>query len=109
MPFRMIPIEFAARAGDPTVNPKSKLQSFAVAIVRDALESQRELRFVHVPIAEMVVPSRIEHIHIESEFGTPIDLRKVVDIAKPAVRVRYDLDILPGYPSLEDILRPVLG
>jgi predicted GTPase len=42
-------------------------------------------------------------------IGTPIDLRRVVDISKPAVRVRYDLDILPGYPSLDDILRPVLG
>jgi predicted GTPase len=41
--------------------------------------------------------------------GTPIDLRRVVDIAKPAVRVRYDLDILPGSPTLTDILKPVLG
>jgi predicted GTPase len=41
-------------------------------------------------------------------IGTPIDLRRVIDIRKPAVRVRYDLDILPGSPSLTDILRPVL-
>ncbi|MEX0985048.1 MAG: cyclic 2,3-diphosphoglycerate synthase [Actinomycetota bacterium] len=40
--------------------------------------------------------------------GTPIDLRQVIDIAKPAVRVRYDLEILPGSPSLADILAPVL-
>ena len=32
-------------------------------------------------------------------IGTPIDLRKVVDISKPAVRVRYDLDVLPESPS----------
>ena len=42
-------------------------------------------------------------------IGTPIDLRSVIDIRKPAVRVRYDLEILPGYPTLADILRPVLG
>ncbi len=40
--------------------------------------------------------------------GTPIDLRQVIDISKPAVRVRYDLEILPGSPSLADILAPVL-
>jgi predicted GTPase len=41
-------------------------------------------------------------------IGTPIDLRRVIDIHKPAVRVRYDLEVLPGSPSLADILRPVL-
>jgi predicted GTPase len=42
-------------------------------------------------------------------IGTPIDLRRVIKIDKPAVRVRYDLDVLPDSPSLEDVLRPVLG
>jgi len=32
----------------------------------------------------------------------------VVDIRKPAVRVRYDLDVLPDSPQLIDVLRPVL-
>ena len=41
-------------------------------------------------------------------IGTPIDLRQVVEIHKPAVRVRYDLDVLPGSPGLTDVLRPVL-
>jgi predicted GTPase len=41
-------------------------------------------------------------------IGTPIDLRRVIDIGKPAVRVRYDLEVLPGSPSLTDVLRPVL-
>jgi predicted GTPase len=41
--------------------------------------------------------------------GTPIDLRRVIDIAKPAVRVRYDLEVLPGSPPLLDVLKPVLG
>ena len=42
-------------------------------------------------------------------IGTPIDLRRVIDIRKPAVRVGYDLDILPDSPSLTDVLKPVLG
>jgi predicted GTPase len=41
-------------------------------------------------------------------IGTPIDLRRVIDIRKPAVRVRYDLEVLEGQPSLRDILKPVL-
>jgi predicted GTPase len=41
-------------------------------------------------------------------IGTPIDLRRVIDIRKPAVRVRYDLDVLPDSPSLNDVLAPVL-
>jgi predicted GTPase len=41
-------------------------------------------------------------------IGTPIDLRRVIDIRKPAVRVRYDLDVLPESPQLADILAPVL-
>ena len=42
-------------------------------------------------------------------IGTPIDLRRVIDIRKPAFRVRYDLDVLPASPSLLDVLRPVLA
>ena len=41
-------------------------------------------------------------------IGTPIDLRHVIDIDKPAVRVRYDLEMLPDSPQLTDILSPVL-
>ena len=41
-------------------------------------------------------------------IGTPIDLRKVIEISKPAIRVRYDLDVLPESPQLVDILKPVL-
>lgn len=41
-------------------------------------------------------------------IGTPIDLRRVIDIRKPAVRVGYDLEILPESPSLTDVLAPVL-
>jgi predicted GTPase len=41
-------------------------------------------------------------------IGTPIDLRRVITISKPAVRVRYDLDVLPDSPQLTDVLAPVL-
>lgn len=41
--------------------------------------------------------------------GTPIDLRRVIEIRKPAVRVRYELEVLSGSPSLLDVLAPVLG
>ena len=41
-------------------------------------------------------------------IGTPIDLRRVIEISKPAVRVRYDLEMLPDSPQLTDILAPVL-
>ena len=40
--------------------------------------------------------------------GTPIDLRRVIDIRKPAFRVQYDLEVLPGSPSLLDVLKPIL-
>lgn len=39
--------------------------------------------------------------------GTPIDLRKVINIKKPNVRVRYDLSEI-GRPNLADVLKPVL-
>jgi predicted GTPase len=42
-------------------------------------------------------------------IGTPIDLRHVIEIRKPAIRVRYDLEVLPGSPSLLDALKPVLS
>ncbi len=36
-------------------------------------------------------------------IGTPIDLRKVVKITKPTVRVEYSLQEI-GHPNLEDVL-----
>ncbi|HEU4480620.1 MAG TPA: cyclic 2,3-diphosphoglycerate synthase [Actinomycetota bacterium] len=41
-------------------------------------------------------------------IATPIDLRKVCDIQKPAVRASYDLEVVSS-PSLEDVLRERLG
>jgi predicted GTPase len=42
-------------------------------------------------------------------IASPIDLRHVIDIRKPAVRVRYELEEIPGSPTLRDVLRPVLS
>ena len=33
----------------------------------------------------------------------------MIEIHKPAVRVRYDLDVLPGSPTLPEVLAPVLS
>jgi predicted GTPase len=42
-------------------------------------------------------------------IATPIDLRKLVRIDKPAYRVFYDLEEAEGSPTMADALRPVLG
>ncbi len=39
--------------------------------------------------------------------GTPIDLRRVIDIRHPSVRVTYDLQEI-GHPDLHEVLKPVL-
>ncbi|MGZ4120326.1 MAG: cyclic 2,3-diphosphoglycerate synthase [Actinomycetota bacterium] len=41
-------------------------------------------------------------------IATPIDLRHVVPIAKPTVRVSYELQVA-GTPTLADVLAPVIG
>ena len=51
----------------------------------------------------------IDSAEADVVIGTPIDLRRVIEIRKPAVRVRYDLEVLPDSPSLLDVLKPVLG
>ncbi|HVF12235.1 MAG TPA: GTPase, partial [Actinomycetota bacterium] len=40
-------------------------------------------------------------------IATPIDLRKLVDIDKPALKVSYELSEV-GSPTLEDSLKPIL-
>jgi predicted GTPase len=37
-------------------------------------------------------------------IGTPIDLRRIVKLKKPAVRVRYELQEI-GKPDLKDVLK----
>jgi predicted GTPase len=41
-------------------------------------------------------------------IASPIDLRHVIDVRKPAVRVRYELETIPGSPTLADVLKPVI-
>jgi predicted GTPase len=41
-------------------------------------------------------------------IGTPIDLRHLIRIEKPAVRAAYDLHEMPGEVSLADLLTRVL-
>jgi predicted GTPase len=42
-------------------------------------------------------------------IATPVDLRHLVNIEKPAVRVFYDLEEVEGSPTVADALAPVLG
>jgi predicted GTPase len=42
-------------------------------------------------------------------IATPIDLRSLIDISKPAVRVTYELRESEGSPTIRDVLAPVLG
>jgi len=40
-------------------------------------------------------------------IGTPIDLRRVINVKQPSVRVAYDLQEI-GHPNLVDVLKPFL-
>jgi predicted GTPase len=42
-------------------------------------------------------------------IATPIDLRHLIGIEKPSVRVGYELEEAEGSPTIEDALAPVLG
>ena len=41
-------------------------------------------------------------------IGTPIDLRRIIDIKHPSTRVTYDLEEI-GHPNLDDVLNPFLN
>jgi predicted GTPase len=41
-------------------------------------------------------------------IATPVDLRRLIDIEKPAVRAHYDLEEAEGSPTIADALRPIL-
>jgi predicted GTPase len=41
-------------------------------------------------------------------IATPVDLRKLVRIDKPAFRAFYELEEAEGSPTVADALRPVL-
>ncbi len=40
-------------------------------------------------------------------IATPVDLRRLIDLPKPATRVRYELQEI-GHPTLEEVLRDLL-
>jgi predicted GTPase len=40
-------------------------------------------------------------------IGTPIDLRKILNIKKPAIRVYYELEEI-GSPRISDVLKKIL-
>ncbi|HEY7281289.1 MAG TPA: cyclic 2,3-diphosphoglycerate synthase [Actinomycetota bacterium] len=42
-------------------------------------------------------------------IATPIDLRSLIEISKPAVRVTYELQEQEGSPTIRDVLSPVIG
>ena len=42
-------------------------------------------------------------------IATPIDLRHLIDMSKPAVRVTYELQEAEGSPTIEDVLAPLTG
>ena len=62
-------------------------------------------------------PAQIEEMELTIEavpadvvvIATPVDLAKVARFAKPAVRVRYELEEVAGYPTVADVLRERLA
>ncbi|MFO7587351.1 MAG: cyclic 2,3-diphosphoglycerate synthase [Gemmatimonadota bacterium] len=54
-------------------------------------------------LAETIAAADVDAVVI----GTPIDLRRLIEIDKPSVRVRYELQEI-GEPTLEDVLAPLL-
>jgi predicted GTPase len=40
-------------------------------------------------------------------IATPVDLRRLIELPKPATRVRYELQEI-GHPTLEEVLRELL-
>ena len=42
-------------------------------------------------------------------IASPIDLRHLIEISKPAVRVGYELEEIPGSPTIRDVLATIIG
>ncbi|MFN8474873.1 MAG: cyclic 2,3-diphosphoglycerate synthase [Anaerolineae bacterium] len=98
-----------------------RLGAHIVAPVEFAVGSIRDV-FAHYPQARDVLPAMgysegqirdleatIRATNVDAVIlGTPIDLRRVMRIDVPAVRVRYELECL-GQPTLEDIIRERLS
>ena len=94
-----------------------RLGATIVSPVAFAVGSMREV-FARYPQAQSVLPAMgysegqirdleatIAAADVDAVIlGTPIDLRRVLRIGVPAVRVRYELESL-SRPALEDIVR----
>ena len=96
----------ARRAGAHIIDPRP----FAVGSIKDTFEKYTHLEDV-LPamgygkklmdeLQKTINNSDAEAVVI----GTPIDLSRLIDIKKPNVRVRYDLQEI-GRPNLEDVLK----
>jgi predicted GTPase len=96
----------ARKAGAIIVDPRP----FAVGSIEDTFEKYYHLENV-LPamgygkkqmdeLQQTINKSDVDAIVI----GTPIDLKRVIKIDKPSVRVKYDLQEI-GKPDLEDILK----
>jgi len=101
----------ARKSGAIIVDPRP----YTVGSIKEAYEKY--------PQIEMIIPAlgySDEQIHeLEKTvnnakdvdaviIGTPIDLRRIIDIKKPSYRVFYDLEEI-GKPTLEDILTKKFG
>ena len=96
----------ARKAGAIIVDPRP----FAVGSIEDTFEKYYHLENV-LPamgygkkqmdeLQQTIAKSDVDAIVI----GTPIDLKRVIKIDKPSVRVKYDLQEI-GKPDLEDVLK----
>ncbi|TFG30208.1 GTPase [Candidatus Thorarchaeota archaeon] len=96
----------ARKAGAIIVDPRP----FAVGSIEDTFEKYYHLENV-LPamgygkkqmeeLQETINKADVDAIVI----GTPIDLKRVIKISKPSVRVKYDLQEI-GKPDLEDVLK----
>ncbi|MHA1135531.1 MAG: cyclic 2,3-diphosphoglycerate synthase [Candidatus Thorarchaeota archaeon] len=96
----------ARKAGAIIIDPRP----FAVGSIKDTFEKYYHLENV-LPamgygkkqmqeLEETINKSDVDAIVI----GTPIDLKRVIKIDKPSVRVKYDLQEI-GKPDLEDVLK----
>ncbi|MGY5878823.1 MAG: cyclic 2,3-diphosphoglycerate synthase [Candidatus Thorarchaeota archaeon] len=96
----------ARKAGAIIIDPRP----FAVGSIKDTFEKYYHLENV-LPamgygkkqmdeLQETINKSDVDAIVI----GTPIDLKRVIKIDKPSVRVKYDLQEI-GKPDLEDVLK----
>ncbi len=87
---------------------------YAVGTIKDTYEKYKQTR--NVLPAMGYSPTQIKELEetinrIPADLvviGTPIDLRRVVKLNKPAVRIRYELEEI-GKPNLEDIIKKYFG